>query len=284
MKKDDDDMKNVRLADENILEKLTTDEEMSGFLNWILKGLQRYLREGDFTKSKGSKQIEEMWMRRSNSFYPFLLDYLEEDYDGKISKSELRKAYSIYCREHKVKLISDKGLKNILIGIGMGDERNRSDGQQITYWSGIRFKSGMGGTDGMGFSTYIQKKDLVLDAKQHTKNTTLTELEEKDVQETELGKGGMGNITQKTPIIEEKRVETDQKTPKKHQKPTQTNKENIIFAMNQLYSDKELRSKDLIYKELKDQVPEETIEKIMKQLSNIGFWAEIKKGMVMLIK
>ncbi len=44
----------------------------------------------------------------------FCLDHLEEDTEGVIRKSDLRKVYLKYCKKHKARGVSDKALKATL--------------------------------------------------------------------------------------------------------------------------------------------------------------------------
>lgn len=155
----------VKLADEDIVEKLTTKEELSGLLNWALEGLQRLLNKSDFSYSKSTKEVSEMWRRRSNSFEAFCMDCLEGNYDGKIEKSELRKAYSIYCRSHKLKFVSDKMIKITLeITFGVGSEKRTKDNERVYCWEGIKFKDSVQGVqDGYGYSTYREVTNRAID-------------------------------------------------------------------------------------------------------------------------
>ncbi|KXB01878.1 hypothetical protein AKJ43_02955 [candidate division MSBL1 archaeon SCGC-AAA261D19] len=50
----------------NLLEELTTKEELSGFLNWALKGLQRLLDRGEFALDKSVEERSEIWEEMSN--------------------------------------------------------------------------------------------------------------------------------------------------------------------------------------------------------------------------
>lgn len=149
------DKKNLKVADTDIVAKLTTVGELTGLLNWALDGLQRLFSNGGFSHSQTTEEVKEKWLRRSDSFTGFLIDELEEDWDCMITKAELRKAYSMYCRQHKLTGVSDKSIKFTLSDVwGVVEDRYRGEGSQIPYWKGIKFKSGKGGMDGMGFSTY----------------------------------------------------------------------------------------------------------------------------------
>ena len=65
----------------NIIEKLTTPTELSGFLNWALEGLERLLKNKNFTGLKPLEQRKEIWLIGSSSLYKFVSVCVEED-DG----------------------------------------------------------------------------------------------------------------------------------------------------------------------------------------------------------
>ena len=83
-----------------------------------------------------------IWIRRSDSFSAFLYDYVEEDYDGHITKNDLRNVYVGYCRHHKVKKVSIKSIKEALeLNFGAYDDKEYIDGVQKRIWKGIKFKT-----------------------------------------------------------------------------------------------------------------------------------------------
>lgn len=175
-----DDKTNLKEADPEIIDKLTTEEELSGLLNWSLEGLNRLIKNKGFSNSKTMDNVKNTWFRKSNSFSGFLMDEIEENFDSRITKEELRMAYSLYCRKHKLTMVGDKTVKSTLTTTySVTEDRWREEGKQIPYWKGILFKSGnelgMDGMDGMGFSTYGQISNLPKTVKPPTKSTTLTE-------------------------------------------------------------------------------------------------------------
>lgn len=156
---------NFKLADPMIIEKMSGDDELSGLLNVALDGLDRLLEQKDFSYSKSIEQVKEMWIRKSNSFAAFLMDEIEEDFDSKITKNELRKAYSHYCKEFKLKMSGDKIIKAILTSTyGVGEGRERESGNRY-YWDGIGFKSAYPAYDSHGFSTYTKFVKFPLESK-----------------------------------------------------------------------------------------------------------------------
>jgi len=76
-------------ADPQILDKLTTEEELSGLLNLALTGLKRLLKNGVFSHSKTTEEIKEDYIRKSSPIAAFAMDCLETDSDAFIVKKEL---------------------------------------------------------------------------------------------------------------------------------------------------------------------------------------------------
>jgi len=156
-KKSEEEKLKFKIKDPYIIENITTNDEMSGLLNWALIGLSNIIKNKDFTYSKSSSQVQLEWNRKSNSFSSFLIDCIEEDFNSKISKGELRRAYSKYCQEHKLRVFSDKLIRSTIYNsLPVMEDRYRDEGLQIAYWGGIKFKGGIESIDNFGFSIYTK--------------------------------------------------------------------------------------------------------------------------------
>jgi putative DNA primase/helicase len=129
---------NIKLRNPTIIEKLSIPEELSGLLNKSLDGLQRLIKNKDFSNSQGVNEIKDLWIRKSDSFLAFCIENIEED-DVQIEKKVLRKAYGNYCKIHKVKPQSDKAMRETLFTNYSVSEEKTMDGY---YWYGIKLKSG----------------------------------------------------------------------------------------------------------------------------------------------
>lgn len=142
------DEENIKLRDEDIIERIVTQEELNGLLNKALEGLKRLLENNDFSKTRGSQEIKEFWIRRADSFMAFCLDKIKEDHEGFITKKELRSKYKNYCKNHKVKGRSDKAIKATLqeeFGVierqkTTYSESSTMDGHRERVWDGISWK------------------------------------------------------------------------------------------------------------------------------------------------
>ena len=125
--------------DTEIIDKMSTDEELSGLLNEALDGLDRLLDNKDFSYSKNTNQVKDMWIRKSDSFTAFCYDHLEEDSTGTITKKSLRKTYHKYNKLHKLPGCSDKAIKITLESMfGITESQNNNFDR---LWEGIKFKN-----------------------------------------------------------------------------------------------------------------------------------------------
>ena len=157
-----DDKSHAKLEDTNIIDKLSTPDELSGLLNWSLIGLARLFSNKKFTKSQSASDIKKLWLRKSNSLLAFFEDHLVEDYDAWVDKREFRAVYSKYCRGHKVLPVNDKVIKEKMVtSFGSVDGRKiNSDGQQIRVWNGVKFVGGSVIKDGCS-TLYYEKQHEV---------------------------------------------------------------------------------------------------------------------------
>ena len=125
-----------KIADPDIVEKVTSPMEMQGLLCWSLEGLDRLLKQGDFSYSKNTAEVQDLWMRKSDSFNAFAMDFLVYDYENTIKKSDLRQFYAEFCMKNGLKPCSDKVILHVLTtnfgayDTRIGDER---------CWKGIRY-------------------------------------------------------------------------------------------------------------------------------------------------
>ena len=136
----------AKIQDPEIINKLTSPEELNGILTWSVEGLTRLEKNKDFSAKKTGDTTKSEWLRDSNSVSAFITDHIEEDYDSKIEKKEFKTRYLKYCKEHKIKILSDRVIKITLeqdVGAITRYDQPWVDGQQIkiSYWEGIKFQN-----------------------------------------------------------------------------------------------------------------------------------------------
>ncbi len=81
--------------------------ELSGVFNWVLEGLERLLKQKDFSKCEASiKELEE-YKRESNYVLLFTEDrHLEASTENRFPTSELYKMYQSWAKENGIALLS----------------------------------------------------------------------------------------------------------------------------------------------------------------------------------
>ena len=124
--------------DSFILNKLTTKEELSGFLNWSLEGLRRLFKNGQFSYNKTSEEVKVIMQRQNNPLVAFVHDALEQENGNKITKEIMYRVYTIYCNKNKLPRMSKAQLgrslekyANYIIAKHSSKER---------YWENVKIK------------------------------------------------------------------------------------------------------------------------------------------------
>ena len=148
-------------ADPHILEKLTTEEELSGLLNLALAGLRRLLKNGVFSHSKTTEEIKEDYIRKSSPIGTFVMDCLETDSDAFIVKKELFNVFTEYCRQLGLPTVTqDTFFKNLPQHTNIADYRPQVEGRRYHTFKGIRYKLDVSNLSkvSMGFYTLIEKR------------------------------------------------------------------------------------------------------------------------------
>ena len=139
--------KNLKLKDVNIIDKITTEEELSGLLNMALEGLKTIRENEKFSTTKGSQEVKDFWIRKSDSFMAFCMDKII-DGETQVPKRILRKEFNKYCKEHKVPGTSDTHMKVTLQSLyGATDLHPAAFGNLCNEytWDGINWAcSGLG--------------------------------------------------------------------------------------------------------------------------------------------
>lgn len=128
-------------ADKNLLEKLTTPEELSGLLNLALDGLKRLLERGEFSYSVSTEKMREQYIKMSDPVNAFVTDMIEIDPNDYVPKRELYLAFCQFCRENKLPMVSENVFHRKLIRyVTVEDYRPKVAGSRIRAWKGIRLK------------------------------------------------------------------------------------------------------------------------------------------------
>lgn len=129
-------------ADKTLLSKLTTKEELSGFLNFAIAGLKRVIEQQDFSNTQSVDKIRETYVRLSDSVGAFVMDCVEISPDDYQEKKKIFTAYADYCREKKYPIVSENTFykelpKQIRLEDYRPSEKNES-GERPRCWKGLK--------------------------------------------------------------------------------------------------------------------------------------------------
>lgn len=119
--------------DKNLLSKITTPQELSGFLNIVLQGLDRINTNGDFTYSRSIEDTRSKYLLMSNPTQTFIEDFCEFDVWAIITKEELYQGFMKFCEENKLPGIAKKAFGHKIKQMYMLTEEHDS-------WRGIKIK------------------------------------------------------------------------------------------------------------------------------------------------
>jgi putative DNA primase/helicase len=94
-------------ADPNLLKEITEDkEEISGMLNWALKGLERLESQGDFTKAKTSWKTKEKWRKMNKPVSTFIREKVKINTSNYIKKQKCYEKFLEYCKKEQIPSMS----------------------------------------------------------------------------------------------------------------------------------------------------------------------------------
>ena len=125
---------------ENLLQELTNEKELSGFLNFALEGLRRLLQQRNFSYGISTEKIREEYTRKSDSVRSFFMDCIEAAPAEMVKKDELYSAYVAYCKNGKLPVFGEKSFFTRLRKDYMVEEQRLSFGEERKrIYRGVRF-------------------------------------------------------------------------------------------------------------------------------------------------
>ena len=184
----------IKINEELLLDKITTPNEMSGFLNVALKALKRLLTNREFSYSINTEENKDRYKRKSNVIYGFVKNCCEIEPEGQISKADIYNVYIEYCKVKKQPAVEIfKFGKELQKNISIIETHPYSDdlGKQVKAWKGLRLKNNITNiTTITTFPLFLssQKKvyrEVVKEKSGNSSNTSIEEEIEIELEELE---------------------------------------------------------------------------------------------------
>lgn len=125
-----------------LIDELTTDEELSGFLNKVLDVLTEIEERGDVTKTDTVEKIKEEWLKKSNPVYAFVQECIEVKPGAYETKDDVYQAFVEFCNENDLEALpKNKFAQELqrLIPV-LKQSRKRIGRERVMVWENIRLK------------------------------------------------------------------------------------------------------------------------------------------------
>jgi putative DNA primase/helicase len=97
---------NEKPVNKNLINEITTEEELSGLLNLALQNLPKVLKEG-FSYAKRVDEVRELYTKVSDPVAAFVMEKIETDPESWIPKDELYTAFVLYCKQNKLPILAN---------------------------------------------------------------------------------------------------------------------------------------------------------------------------------
>lgn len=129
----------VEKKDPVIIEKMTTENELSGLLNWALEGLYRVFNNYEFSYTKTSTEIKTEMLSSGSSIASFAYNELEESVGNKMTKEVMYNDYCQYCHQQNMAIETIEMLGRKLPASAPYVRQGRIESK--TCWLNIRLKN-----------------------------------------------------------------------------------------------------------------------------------------------
>ena len=126
------------VLDPDLLEKLTTEEEMSGLLYLAIRAAQRLIRRRRFIKSPSIEQVAEEYEKKANSVKAWASARCISHDEYETEKEVLEKDFEGFCNRKKLPVVNRVHLgREINTLYGVRDAKRGSKNNQSHVWKGI---------------------------------------------------------------------------------------------------------------------------------------------------
>jgi putative DNA primase/helicase len=128
----------VKVDDKDILDKMTTPAELSGFLNHALEGLRTVLKNKKYSYNRSINEVERIYKLNSASVYAFADSCLIPS-SGRTLKYDLYSDYCVYAEAKKVKASHFNMFGKAMKAMGYTDYRytDKDTLETITFWENV---------------------------------------------------------------------------------------------------------------------------------------------------
>jgi putative DNA primase/helicase len=186
-------------ADKRLIEKLTTPEELSGYLNYALEGLKRLEERQDFTEDRDLEETEKAYVKLSNSCQAYINEkvIVTDTHSDYVFADVLYRDFITYCHNEKLQTHPKAAFTKAMQQFCNGAERARirleddkGAGNPLSAWRYIKLVPSVSAVPTFSNNWLGQKKNSVFCSEKEivgkpcTDGTASTELASEESQAT----------------------------------------------------------------------------------------------------
>ena len=123
--------------DRDLLTKLTTEQELSGYLNLLLESHKRMRDTGKFPGLESIEKREETFNKMQNSVEYFSEECIEEKNGTNVPKEDVYEAYVSYCNRNNIPKESKATFGKSFKRLDHADARPTINGNRIYVWKDL---------------------------------------------------------------------------------------------------------------------------------------------------
>jgi len=124
--------------DPDLVEKLTTEECLSGVLNWAIDGWKRLRDEEQFTNAEGHDETRRRWQSWGESVEKFISECVERDEDAdRLSTGQAFDRYRAWCRDVGADPIGRRRFTDTLKKEDVDFGRHRMNGRTVRGYDAL---------------------------------------------------------------------------------------------------------------------------------------------------
>jgi P4 family phage/plasmid primase-like protien len=133
-----------KTAESNLIDELTTDDELSGLLNAALAALERLRKQQDVSLPESREERLELYERHSDHIKAFRVDSLKNEPGERVSKDDVYNAYTNFCNENDYAKVADstfwRQLRQTTLNVSVRRLAKQEDGSRPRVLDGVTFK------------------------------------------------------------------------------------------------------------------------------------------------
>jgi putative DNA primase/helicase len=125
--------------DPRLTEKLTSEEELAGVLNWAVEGYQCLEAQGHFTNEPRPMENRRLWEQYGNSVERFVSQHLEREPSEYVRKNKAYDAYKKFAKAEDMEVVTKHKFTSELKDKGASVGQRRFDEERERVYTGFQW-------------------------------------------------------------------------------------------------------------------------------------------------